>query len=114
MQKIGHQALISEDVDVLPSAGVTEEQDDLGHHLLSTPLSDDGTTLLMPVSAEPQPHQRNKKVTRQDVARALQQALGFVLANLWKVAILGLIVALIFLVAIHGFSLFGRILLWVS
>ncbi len=56
--------------------------------------------------------------TPADDARArrfwkdLRQVAGFLLANLFKFAILGIVITLIVLVSIHGFSVFPRILEW--
>ena len=44
--------------------------------------------------------------------KALRQVVGFLLSNWYKFAILGIVITLIVLVSIHGFSIFPRILEW--
>ena len=53
-----------------------------------------------------------RKSRRQSLLRGCREVLGFALANWPKLVILGLTIAGIVLVSIHGFSLFPRILGW--
>lgn len=50
--------------------------------------------------------------SRQSFWKALRAVIGFLLSNWYKFAILGIVITLIVLVSIHGFSIFPAILEW--
>lgn len=65
-------------------------------------LSDDGTTPLI----------KERLSRKQQVAKWTRLTLRFLLANWYKFVVLGVIITLIVLVAVKGFSIFGVILRW--
>ncbi len=76
--------------------------------------SDDGGASLP--SSRPSSPPRTKSSERskgpQRFWKALRAVIGFLLSNWYKFAILGIVITLIVLVSIHGFSIFPAILEW--
>lgn len=63
-------------------------------------------------SASTPQSQADRDAKARRFSKTLRHVAGFLLANLFKFAILGIVITLIVLVSIHGFSVFPRILEW--
>jgi len=93
-----------------------DSTENFGDRPVAMPLDDDETetTRLLPDSTASSKHEEPQEELRgrQLFFYRTRRVLGFLLANWYKFVILGIVIALIVLVSIHGFSIFGTILAW--